>query len=300
MTASGIDPQPARCPTTGTLSSAASVAASSANPTQSKRVPGPPPRGPGRKRQPSTRPATQKGSGSKKIERQPKLSSSMPPMLGPIAGTSTMPRPKRPIALPRRSGGNTSNKAIIASGCRMPAAPPCSTRETISASGLQLATPSSGRAEKDRERGDERAALAMRFDQPRGRQHRGRHRAEKAGRDPLQRIVADVELGDQRRKGDIDDRRGHDRRDRAEHHRCDDPGPLARRDAKPWRCHRARRRGNSLAPVAHAAAGTAFPASSKASERNSSQALPRPMPLASASRRASRVSRRGIAAGATR
>jgi hypothetical protein len=98
------------------LSSATSAAASRIKPAQSKRVSVALLLRAGRKRQPISKPATQNGSGSRKIERHPNSCNSTPPMLGPIAGTNTMPKPNMPIALPRRSGGNTSNSAIIDNG----------------------------------------------------------------------------------------------------------------------------------------------------------------------------------------
>ena len=42
----------------------------------------------------------QKGTTTKKIERQPKASTSTPPTLGPMAGASTTPKPKMPMARP--------------------------------------------------------------------------------------------------------------------------------------------------------------------------------------------------------
>ena len=44
--------------------------------------------------------ARQNGTTMKKIERQPNRSTSTPPMLGPIAGASTTPMPKMPLARP--------------------------------------------------------------------------------------------------------------------------------------------------------------------------------------------------------
>src|SRR5689334_4078508 len=52
------------------------------------------------------------------------------------------------MARPRSSTGNTRNSTTIASGCRMPAAAPCSTRAAMSAVGLQLAAASSDAARK--------------------------------------------------------------------------------------------------------------------------------------------------------
>ena len=44
--------------------------------------------------------AMQNGTTMKKIDRQPNRSTSTPPMLGPIAGASTTPMPKMPLARP--------------------------------------------------------------------------------------------------------------------------------------------------------------------------------------------------------
>ena len=135
-----------------------------------------------------------KGCGSRKIERQPKVCSRMPPMLGPIAGTSTMPKPKMPIALPRRSGGKTSNRAIIASGCSDAGGRTLQHARCNQRLGTPARRAEHRRGEEKRQGDGERSALPERFDQPRGRQHRGGRRREESRRDPLQRIVADVEF----------------------------------------------------------------------------------------------------------
>ena len=69
-------------------------------------------------------------------------------MVGPIAGTRTTPKPNMPMAAPRRCGGNTSNRAIMHSGCMMPVAAPCNTRAAINAPVFQATAPSSEAARK--------------------------------------------------------------------------------------------------------------------------------------------------------
>jgi hypothetical protein len=87
-----------------TFSSATSAPARSTLPKASKR-PRCAARAVGSVRIPSTRPAMQNGTVSRKIERQPNASSSRPPIAGPIAGASTIPKPYTPIARPRCSTG---------------------------------------------------------------------------------------------------------------------------------------------------------------------------------------------------
>ena len=262
---------------------------------------GPPPCGPGRKRQPS--------ASARDAKRQRQQKDRTPAEASPAEcrrcwALSRAPArcrsPKSPIALPRASGGNTSNRAIIASGCRMPAAAPCSTREAISDSGFQARRAERGRGEKDRQRGDERAPLAVAF-RPAMRSpasssssrreirsrpiaaSRGRRgtRAISAGKATLMIVAAViVEIG-------------------AEHHRRDDPAALARRiGASPSRaaCRRPTRAVGSRRRAARPSRQHRARAS-----RSSSHALPRPMPFASASSRAeARQHGGGIGAGATR
>ena len=76
----------------------------------------------------------QKGSGSRNMARQDSVSMAMPPTAGPSAGASTIPAPYTPIAMPRRSGGNTVKIVTIVIGMTMPAAMPCRTRPRMSMS----------------------------------------------------------------------------------------------------------------------------------------------------------------------
>ena len=73
----------------------------------------------------------QKGTTTKKIERQPNCSTSTPPSTGAIAGESTTPNPKIPIARPCCSGGNSRMITTFGIGVSMPAATPSSTRIAI-------------------------------------------------------------------------------------------------------------------------------------------------------------------------
>ena len=65
-----------------------------------------------------------------------------------MAGANTTPRPKTPIAMPRRSGGKTVKIVAITSGWATPALKPCRTREKISASSFGAVPPSSAPTEK--------------------------------------------------------------------------------------------------------------------------------------------------------
>ena len=63
------------------------------------------------------------------------------------------------------------------------------------------------------------AAVAEALEQPRGRQHRNRHRRHEPGRQPLRALLAQGEAPAHVGHRDVDDRRRHDRRHRADHHR---------------------------------------------------------------------------------
>ena len=60
-------------------------------------------------------------------------------------GATTMPRPQKPIALPRCSGGNVSSSTACDSGCRTPPLVPWMTRKRIR-KGRLGATPQSSDA----------------------------------------------------------------------------------------------------------------------------------------------------------
>jgi hypothetical protein len=60
-----------------------------------------------------------------KSQRQPRLSSTMPDIVGPIAGASEMTRPTRPIIRPRECGGTTFIIVVISSGIMMPVPAAC-------------------------------------------------------------------------------------------------------------------------------------------------------------------------------
>ncbi len=64
----------------------------------------------------------------KKIERQPNRSTSTPPRLGPIAGASTTPMPKIPLARPCSWGWKARMMMMAGIGCTTPAARPSATR----------------------------------------------------------------------------------------------------------------------------------------------------------------------------
>src|SRR5436190_4270827 len=138
-------PKPARWPATGTFSSVTSAPSSSIQPIQSKRCDGRPACR-GSVVAPSARPAMQNGTVSRKIERQPNASRRTPPIAGPMAGASTMPKPYSAIARPRSSTGYTRKSTIMASGCNTPAHAPCTTRAAISHCALELAAASSDAA----------------------------------------------------------------------------------------------------------------------------------------------------------
>jgi hypothetical protein len=76
----------------------------------------------------------------KKIERQPKASTSSPPMDGPRAGASTTPMPKMPLARPCSCGSKARRMMMAGIGCTTPAARPSATR-AASTSGKCCAKP---------------------------------------------------------------------------------------------------------------------------------------------------------------
>ena len=55
-----------------------------------------------------------------------------------MAGPSSTLMPKKPIAVPRRSGGNTRKITYMENGCSMPATAPCAMRQKISMVSLGL------------------------------------------------------------------------------------------------------------------------------------------------------------------
>ena len=66
----------------------------------------------------------------KKIERQPKASTSRPPTDGPSAGASTTPMPNSPLARPCSCGSKARMMMMAGIGCTTPAASPSATRAT--------------------------------------------------------------------------------------------------------------------------------------------------------------------------
>ena len=70
----------------------------------------------------------QNGTTMKKIERQPNRSTNTPPMLGPMAGASTTPMPKKPLARPCSCGWKARMMMIAGIGWTTPAARPSATR----------------------------------------------------------------------------------------------------------------------------------------------------------------------------
>lgn len=67
-----------------------------------------------------------------KSQRQPRESSTMPDIVGPIAGAREMTRPTRPIIRPRECGGTTFIIVVMSSGIMMPVPPAWTTRPTRS------------------------------------------------------------------------------------------------------------------------------------------------------------------------
>ena len=57
---------------------------------------------------------------------------SHPPSTGPRIGATTMPRPQKPMALPRSCGGKASSSTACESGCIAPPVAPCSRRNATS------------------------------------------------------------------------------------------------------------------------------------------------------------------------
>ena len=87
--------------------------------------------------------ARQKGTTMKKIERQPNRSTSTPPMLGPMAGASTTPMPKIPLARPCSWGSKARRMMMAGIGCTTPAASPSATRATSTSEKWSARPPSS-------------------------------------------------------------------------------------------------------------------------------------------------------------
>ena len=224
---------------------------------------------------PARSPCAANGSDSRKIERQPNASTSAPPSAGPTAGASTMPKPKRPIARPRSSGGNTRNSATIAERLH-----DAGGRTLQHARGDQRLGVPRQRAEQ---RARRRTTPSPRRTCAARRSARCAHAvasivvvvaARKPVDDPLHAVVADCELAHQRGKRDVDDRRREERRHRADHHRRDD---------------RARSRpvdgGGGLLSAACGSAPSAARRSGVAAQRERERAAarptgsPRPMPF---------------------
>ena len=99
-------------------------------------------RGCGSKAIPATPAIRQKGRLARMIASQPKRSSSMPPSVGATAGASTMLKPRMPEARPCDSTGKRRITATAPSGCRMPAAAPCTMRMATSQAKLVASAPS--------------------------------------------------------------------------------------------------------------------------------------------------------------
>ena len=121
------------CSSTRPLSRHSVPTEASSRPRQSSPEPcglaAPPPGAvPGTKRCASQSEAMQNGTTMKKIDRQPKPSTSRPPMLGPMAGASTTPMPKMPLARPCSCGSKARRMMMAGMGCTTPAARPSATR----------------------------------------------------------------------------------------------------------------------------------------------------------------------------
>jgi hypothetical protein len=70
----------------------------------------------------------QNGITKKKIARQPNKSTSTPPTLGPMAGASTVPKPKMPIARPCSWRAKARMMMTPGKVCSTPAARPSAMR----------------------------------------------------------------------------------------------------------------------------------------------------------------------------
>ena len=121
---------------------------SSRKPGQSNAGRGPNASRSGMKTRPSGSATATPGRGIRKTQRQSKPSMASPPRAGPKAGASTTPRPNSPIAVPRRSGGNTRNRICMESGCSSPPQAPWTTRERMTMSRLGAAAPAKAAAAK--------------------------------------------------------------------------------------------------------------------------------------------------------
>ena len=70
------------------------------------------------------------GSTMPKIQRQPRVSSSTPDIVGPMAGASAITMLTRPIIRPRACGGTTFMMVVISSGIMIAVPEACTTRPT--------------------------------------------------------------------------------------------------------------------------------------------------------------------------
>ena len=104
------------------------------------------------------------------------------------------------------------------------------------------------------DRADVGVAVAVAREQPRRGQHRQRHRPHEAGREPLRALLAEAEDAAHVGHGDVDDRRRHDRGDRADHHRRQHAPAVRRAEA----LARARR-GNGRVGRGHGGGGRGRP-----------------------------------------
>ena len=138
----------------------------------------------------------------------------MPPRVGPMAGANTTPRPKTPIAMPRRSAGKTVKIVAMTSGWAMPA------RETLQDAGEDQAVLGRRRAaqqgahRKEAQRAHEGAPLAQNAGQPGIDQHARGHGRHVGRRHPLRLVLADAEGAHHVGHRHVD--RGH-----RQHHRDD-------------------------------------------------------------------------------
>ena len=140
--------QPMRWPLASPSSRATMAVTSSAKPGQSNAGRGLVSSRSGMKTRPRGRAAATPGRGIRNTQRQSKPSMAKPPSAGPNAGASTTPSPNNPIAVPRRSGGNTRNRICMESGCSSPPQAPCTTRERMTTSRLGAAAPAKDAAVK--------------------------------------------------------------------------------------------------------------------------------------------------------
>ncbi len=130
------------------MSRQASAVTSSRKPGQSKRTRASVSSRSGRNRLPIRTATALTGTATVKIARQLKCSIITPPSTGPSAGPRITLMPKKPIAVPRCSGGNTRNSVYMENGCSRPATAPCTMRQKMSTDSLGLAPASSSEAAK--------------------------------------------------------------------------------------------------------------------------------------------------------